>query len=44
MFGEGGLLKWVLGLGAPTLLAVFWGIFGSPKAIINLSTPLHFVR
>jgi Protein of unknown function (DUF2568) len=32
-----GALQWVLGLGAPLAMAVFWGRFMSPKA----PTPLH---
>ncbi|KPV50459.1 hypothetical protein SE17_26830 [Kouleothrix aurantiaca] len=28
------LLKWLLGIGAPLLAAVVWGVFGSPRASI----------
>ncbi|WP_422392202.1 YrdB family protein [Niallia oryzisoli] len=34
-------VKFFLGIGAPVLLAVIWGAFGSPKAKIKLSWPLH---
>jgi hypothetical protein len=32
--------KLALGLGAPLLAAIVWGVFVSPKAAIPLSTPL----
>jgi hypothetical protein len=40
--GKEGGLTWLTALGAPVFLAVIWGVFGSPKAVINLSPPLHF--
>jgi hypothetical protein len=39
--GNGKLLKIVLGIGAPLLLAVLWGVFGSPKAPIKLPLTIH---
>ncbi|WP_405140087.1 YrdB family protein [Sphaerisporangium sp. NBC_01403] len=36
-FASGWWLKILLGVGAPVLFAVVWGVFGSPKAGI----PLH---
>ncbi len=39
--GGGGVLSWVLGLGAPILVAVFWGVFMAPKAVRPLRAPLH---
>ena len=36
--GNGTLMKWVLGLGAPLLAAVVWGTFLSPKATVELPT------
>lgn len=41
--GKGSLLKVLLAIGAPLLLAVVWGAFGSPKAPIVLSPPFHFL-
>ena len=37
-----GLTQWVLGLGAPTLVAVVWGLFVSPKAKVELPRPAQF--
>ena len=37
-----GMMKWVLGIGAPIFLAMIWGVFGSPKAMIVVPTILHF--
>jgi len=37
-----GLTQWVLGLGAPALVAVIWGLFVSPKAKVELSRPAQF--
>ena len=37
-----GLTQWVLGLGAPALVAVVWGLFVSPKAKIELPRPAQF--
>lgn len=37
-----GMMKWVLGLGAPIFIAIIWGVFGSPKAMIEVPTTLHF--
>lgn len=39
--GKGITAKPFLGIGAPILLAWIWGVFGSPKAKIKLSIPLH---
>ncbi len=36
------LSQFGLGLGAPILAAVIWGIFLSPRASVPLSTPLKF--
>jgi hypothetical protein len=41
--GEGLLLKVVLGLGAPLLAAVLWGVFGSPRALRPLPQPWHLL-
>jgi len=30
--GQGTLLRWTLGLGAPLLAAIIWSLWGSPKA------------
>ena len=37
-----GVTQWVLGLGAPALVAVVWGLFVSPKAKIELPHPAQF--
>lgn len=41
--GNGPLLKWFLGLGAPLAVALLWSMMGSPKAPIHLAPPLHLV-
>ena len=41
--GAGNLMKWVLAIGIPLLAAVIWGTFGSPRAAVKLSRPLHLV-
>ena len=40
-FGQGFLTRFLLGGGAPLLVAVFWGIFLSPKAAVQLSPLLQ---
>jgi hypothetical protein len=37
-----GLTQWVLGLGAPALVAVVWGLFVSPKAKVEPPRPAQF--
>ena len=37
-----GVTRWVLGLGAPLLVAVVWGLFVSPKAKIEVLRPTRF--
>ena len=39
--GSSPLLKVVFGIGAPLLVAIFWGTFLSPKAAVRLSAPLR---
>jgi hypothetical protein len=41
--GDGPLLKVVLGVGAPLLAAVLWGVFGSPRALRPLPQPWHLL-
>jgi quinol-cytochrome oxidoreductase complex cytochrome b subunit len=41
--GYGKIMKIVLGLGAPIFIALIWGTFGSPKAAVKLSIPLHIL-
>lgn len=41
--GKGTIMKVGLGIGAPLLIAVIWGTFGSPNATVKLSAPLHIV-
>ena len=37
-----GVRQWILGLGAPAVVAVVWGLFVSPKAKIELPRPARF--
>jgi Protein of unknown function (DUF2568) len=37
-----GVTQWVLGLGAPALVAIVWGLFVSPKAKVELPHPAQF--
>jgi hypothetical protein len=37
-----GLTQWMLGLGAPALVALVWGLFVSPKAKVGLPRPAQF--
>jgi hypothetical protein len=37
-----GFTQWVLGLGAPLLVAVVWGLFVSPKAKVELPRRAQF--
>jgi Protein of unknown function (DUF2568) len=37
-----GFSQWVLGLGAPALVAVVWGLFVSPKAKVELARSAQF--
>ena len=39
--GEGLLVKTMLGIGAPLLAAVVWGLFVAPKATVPLCLPLR---
>jgi Protein of unknown function (DUF2568) len=41
--GSSLLLKSVLGLGVPLFVAVFWGIFLSPKAVVPLAKFLKLI-
>lgn len=41
--GNGTLMKVILGIGTPLMIAFVWGVFGSPKAIIKISMPLHIL-
>lgn len=37
--GSGWLVKWALGIGAPLLAAIVWGLFVSPKATYDIGDP-----
>lgn len=37
------LIKIVLGIGMPLLIAIFWGTFIAPKASIPVSVPLRII-
>ena len=41
--GENVFVKVFLGLGAPVLAAVVWGLFVSPKAAVPLAMPLRLL-
>jgi hypothetical protein len=41
--GKGWVMKIGLGIGIPVLIAVIWGMFGSPGASVKLSAPLHLL-
>jgi hypothetical protein len=41
--GESVFVKILLGIGAPLLAAVVWGLFVSPKAAVPLELPLRLV-
>ncbi len=41
--GGNGFVKMLLGLSAPLLAAVVWGLFVSPKAAVTLELPLKLV-
>jgi hypothetical protein len=37
------LMKWILGIGSPLIIAIVWGLMGAPKASIQVSVPFHFL-
>jgi hypothetical protein len=39
----GTILKFVLGIGTPLLVAIFWGTFVAPKASISVSEPVRLL-
>ncbi|MBS4211295.1 MULTISPECIES: YrdB family protein [Neobacillus] len=41
--GESLVVQWILAVGGPLVLAVIWGLMGSPKAPIKLSEPFYFI-
>ena len=43
LIGESVLVKLLLGLGAPLLAAVVWGLFVAPKAVIPLRLPSRLI-
>lgn len=38
---NGMFMKIMLGVVAPLFMAIIWGVFGSPKAIVKLAMPWH---
>jgi len=40
--GESSIAKYCLGIGIPLVIAFIWGVFGSPKAIWQLSKPFRW--
>ncbi|WP_423802199.1 YrdB family protein [Neobacillus sp. SAB-20_R2A] len=41
--GDSRVVQWILTVGGPLVMAVIWGLMGSPKAPIKLSEPFHFI-
>jgi len=41
--GEGTLAKIALGVGAPLLTIVVWGLFIAPKAVVRVPAPVNLV-
>jgi hypothetical protein len=41
--GQGTLLKLVLGVGAPLLMAVVWGLFVAPRALVHVSPSVRML-
>src|SRR6185437_7090428 len=39
--GDSLIAKLALGIGAPLLAAILWGVFMAPRAAIKLPTPMH---
>ena len=39
--GTSPVLKWLLALGLPLMVAVFWGMFMAPRALYPLSDGVH---
>ncbi|MDF2626238.1 MAG: hypothetical protein K0R39_69 [Symbiobacteriaceae bacterium] len=40
--GSGGAVRYLLGIGAPLLAAVLWGMFVAPKASVEVSEAVRF--
>jgi quinol-cytochrome oxidoreductase complex cytochrome b subunit len=38
-----GSMRVLLAIGAPLIIAVVWGVFGSPRSYVQLSTPMHIL-
>lgn len=41
--GQGVAMKILLGVGAPLLAAIFWGLFMAPKATMQVHNPLYMI-
>ena len=41
--GNGIIAQIALGIGAPLLAAVVWGIFMAPRAVVKVSRPVHLM-
>lgn len=41
--GDNMALKILLGIGAPLLVAVFWGLLLAPRALVHVKEPLHLL-
>lgn len=40
-FNRGWILRFALGIGAPLVIAVFWGLFVAPKATYPVTVPVR---
>ena len=36
-------MKVLLAIGSPSIVAIIWGVFGSPRSHVQLSTPMHIL-
>ena len=41
--GNGVMLKIILGIGSPLFIALIWGVFGSPNAVVKIAMPFHLL-
>jgi hypothetical protein len=41
LFNRGWVVRYTLGIGAPLVIAVFWGLFAAPKATYSVTIPVR---
>lgn len=41
--GNGMIMKFILGVGSPLLIAILWGIFGAPGSLYQLPKPFQWL-